>query len=111
MKEKTDITEDSTALVEIELYELLRPEIRLIAHQMERKFQLHVDRGDPFQPYSWRFLLHREEEEGIKFLKAMNENRIPSEVLEAAADKMNIILMQAIKYGKEWKPKKQTGGR
>lgn len=99
-----ELVKDSTDLTEVELYETLRPEIRLIAHQMERKFQLHADRGDPFQPYSWRFLLHREEEEGIKFLQAINENKIPSEVLEAAADKMNIILMQAIKYQKEWKP-------
>jgi len=104
-----NLTKDSTALAEIELYELLRPEIRLVAHQMERKFQIHADRGNPFQEYSWKFLMHREEEEGIKFLKAIKDNKIPSEVLEAAADKMNIILMQAIKYGKEWKPKKPVG--
>ena len=90
------------------LYECLRPQVRKMAHTMERKFRLHdKERGDPFRPCSFEFLNARFEEEWIEFMDSLGDEfkfddgcdgKKPSEVWDEAGDCCNIITMIAANY-------------
>jgi hypothetical protein len=89
------------------LYKRLRPQIRKIAQNMEEKFRLNdEDRGDPFRPTSFDFLLKRLGNEWVEFMLAMGKGseprRPPSEVWKEAADICNFITMMAENYEREW---------
>jgi hypothetical protein len=85
------------------LYDCLRPEIRKMAHQMEQKFRLHdVDRGDPFKCDDFPFMRERIRGETKEMYDAIEQKKSPSEVWKEAADRCNLITMEAVAYEKIW---------
>jgi hypothetical protein len=86
------------------LFELLRPEIRRMAMQMETKFRMHdEERGDPFLCDDMVFLRGRIKDETKEMYDAIEQMKPPSEVWREAADRCNIITMEAVAYEKMWK--------
>jgi NTP pyrophosphatase (non-canonical NTP hydrolase) len=85
------------------MYNRLRPEIRVMAQVMERKFRENSHRGDPFRGCEWDFLLMRQREEQKEFCDAIKQDKGEAAVFEEAADLMNFILMQANQYSDEWR--------
>jgi hypothetical protein len=92
-----------TQLIEAVMYQRLRPEIRVMAQIMERKFRVHNYRGNPFRDLDWGFLQMRQREEQKEFCDAIKARKTESEVFDEAADLMNFILMQAEQYSREWR--------
>ena len=92
-----------TPLISAVMYDRLRPEIRIIAQIMERKFRDHSHRGDPFQHTTWEFLDTRYNEETKEFWDAIKADAGENTVFSEAADRMNFILMQTVKYSEDWR--------
>lgn len=94
-------TDEETPIEEVlgTLFNLIRPEVRRFAHQMELKFRANDhERGAPFQPSSKFFLYQRLAEEMTEFFIAIDENRPYSEVVREGADVSNILLMICENY-------------
>jgi NTP pyrophosphatase (non-canonical NTP hydrolase) len=81
-----------------DLFKQIRPPIRKFAHQMEQKFQIHKERGDPFQRSSKAFLYKRLFEELAEFFEAIESRKSTGDVLKEGADVANIILMIVVNY-------------
>jgi hypothetical protein len=94
-------------------YDFIRPEIRRMAIQMEKKFRLHDrERGDPFRidaPYDqlMEFFDMRIAEEIIELDTAMgllgHPRKPPSVVFGEIADITNFYLMKGVAFDKEWR--------
>jgi hypothetical protein len=84
--------------ISFDLFNQIRPEIRHFAHQMEQKFQIHKERGDPFRYSPKAFLYKRLFEELSEFFEAIEGGKPPSEVLKEGADVSNVILMIGINH-------------
>ena len=97
------------------LYDVIRPEIRKLAHQMEIKFRLHdKERGNPFDCDDQDFMEMRLEEEECEFSKAIGRNPLyidkkrggvdpPSKIWSEGADCCNFRLMMIIDAIRDWK--------
>ena len=114
-------------ILQSELFECLRPELRKMVFQMEEKFGLHdKERGDPFRCDDQNFMDRRMLEEATEFYEAMGlplpyldhhglitrilfgvdktpVKKTPFEVWGEAGDWCNIITMIAVNYEREWK--------
>ena len=80
------------------LFKQIRPEVRHFAHQMEQKFELHKERGDPFRYSPKAFLYKRLFEELSEFFEAIEGGKPASAVLKEGADVSNVILMIGMNY-------------
>jgi hypothetical protein len=86
------------------LYDLLRPEIRKLAHNMEMKFRMYdKERGNPFDCTDNAFLNQRLKDENAEFYNAIDVRSQPSKVWKEGSDCCNFRLMRIINYEKEWK--------
>jgi hypothetical protein len=86
------------------LFNLIRPEVRKMAMQMEMKFRMHdEERGDPFLCDDFLFMKQRVKDETKEMYDAVEQMKPPSEVWREAADRCNIITMEAVAYEKRWK--------
>ena len=87
------------------LFNLIRPEIKKMAMQMEMKFRMHdKERGDPFRCTDFLFLRRRVKEETKEMYDAIEQVKPPSEIWREAADRCNLITMEAaVAYENWWK--------
>jgi hypothetical protein len=86
------------------LYDLIRPEIRKLAHNMEMKFRMYdKERGNPFDCTDNAFLYKRLNEENSEFYNTIMVYSQPSKVWKEGADCCNFRLMRIINYEREWK--------
>ena len=105
-------------ILQSELFECLRSEIRKMAFQMEEKFRLHdKERGDPFRFLELDFINNRLVEELDELYTSMgyatdlyvsmgcavDARKPPSAIWKEAADCCNFILMVAVNYEREWR--------
>jgi hypothetical protein len=95
------------------MYKHIRPEIRKLAMIMEMKFRFHeAERGDPFKPTTFEFLMTRQVEEWEEMILAMGPNTLldtdivdgkdPMEVWKEVADNCNILCMTGVHYERTW---------